>query len=149
MAVESTSGKGTAFIFRLPLTLALIDGLLVETAGGRYVVPLAQVEECVALNGIRPALAEGRPCVAVRGELRAAMVSLRSLFRADGPTSGKRRQARILLTHCHAGQRVGVAVDRLVGRVQAVIQSLGEGLHSLNRFSGATILGDGSRLIDS
>ena len=44
----------------------------------------------------------------------------------------------------HAGQRVGVAVDRLVGRVQAVIQSLGEGLHGLSRFSGATILGDGS-----
>ena len=42
------------------------------------------------------------------------------------------------------GQRVGVAVDRLVGRVQAVIQSLGEGLHGVNRFSGATILGDGS-----
>ena len=42
------------------------------------------------------------------------------------------------------GQRVGVAVDRLSGRVQAVIQSLGEGLHGLGRFSGATILGDGS-----
>ena len=39
---------------------------------------------------------------------------------------------------------MGVAVDRLVGRVQAVIQSLGEGLHGLSRFSGATILGDGS-----
>ena len=49
----------------------------------------------------------------------------------------------MLLTR-HAGQRVGVAVDRLVGRVQAVIQSLGEGLHGLTRFSGATILGDGS-----
>ena len=139
VAVESTSGKGTAFIFRLPLTLALIDGLLVETAGGRYVVPLAQVEECVALNGIRSALAEGRPCVAVRGEL-VPMVSLRSLFRADGPTPARQE---LLLTR-HAGQRVGVAVDRLVGRVQAVIQSLGEGLHGLNRFSGATILGDGS-----
>jgi two-component system chemotaxis sensor kinase CheA len=139
VAVESTSGKGTAFIFRLPLTLALIDGLLVETAGGRYVVPLAQVEECVALNGIRSALAEGRPCVAVRGEL-VPMVSLRSLFQADGPTPARQE---LLLTR-HAGQRVGVAVDRLVGRVQAVIQSLGEGLHGLNRFSGATILGDGS-----
>jgi two-component system, chemotaxis family, sensor kinase CheA len=139
VAVESTSGKGTAFILRLPLTLALIDGLLVETAGGRYVVPLAQVEECVALNGIRSALAEGRPCVAVRGEL-VPMVSLRRLFQADGPTPPRQE---LLLTR-HAGQRVGVAVDRLVGRVQAVIQSLGEGLHGLNRFSGATILGDGS-----
>jgi two-component system chemotaxis sensor kinase CheA len=139
VAVESTPGKGTAFIFRLPLTLALIDGLLVETAGGRYVVPLAQVEECVALNGIRSALAEGRPCVAVRGEL-VPMVSLRNLFRAEGPLPPRQE---LLLTR-HAGQRVGVAVDRLVGRVQAVIQSLGEGLHGLNRFSGATILGDGS-----
>jgi two-component system, chemotaxis family, sensor kinase CheA len=139
VAVESTPGKGTAFIFRLPLTLALIDGLLVETAGGRYVVPLAQVEECVALSGIRSALSQGRPCVSVRGEL-VPMVSLRNLFRAEDPSPPRQE---LLLTR-HAGQRVGVAVDRLVGRVQAVIQSLGEGLHGLNRFSGATILGDGS-----
>jgi len=139
VAVESTPGKGTAFTFRLPLTLALIDGLLVETAGGKYVVPLAQVEECVALNGTRSALSEGRPCVAVRGEL-VPMVSLRTLFHADGPLPPRQE---LLLTR-HAGQRVGVAVDQLLGRVQAVIQSLGEGLHGLNRFSGATILGDGS-----
>ena len=139
VAVESTPGKGTAFIFRLPLTLALIDGLLVETAGGKYVVPLAQVEECVALNGTGSALSEGRPCVAVRGEL-VPMVSLRALFHADGPLPPRQE---LLLTR-HAGQRVGVAVDQLLGRVQAVIQSLGEGMHGLNRFSGATILGDGS-----
>jgi two-component system chemotaxis sensor kinase CheA len=139
VAVESVPGKGTAFIFRLPLTLALIDGLLVQTGGGRFVVPLAQVEECVALNGMKAALAEGRPCVAVRGEL-VPMVSLRNLFQADGPLPARQE---LLLTR-HAGQRVGVAVDRLVGRVQAVIQSLGQGLHGLNRFSGATILGDGS-----
>ena len=139
VAVESTPGKGTAFTFRLPLTLALIDGLLVETGGGKYVVPLAQVEECVALNGTRSALSEGRPCVAIRGEL-VPMVSLRTLFHADGPLPPRQE---LLLTR-HAGQRVGVAVDQLLGRVQAVIQSLGEGLHGLNRFSGATILGDGS-----
>jgi two-component system chemotaxis sensor kinase CheA len=139
VAVESQPGKGTAFIFRLPLTLALIDGLLVETAGGKYVVPLAQVEECVALNGTRSALADDRPCIAVRGEL-VPMVSLRNLFHADGPLPPRQE---LLLTR-HAGQRVGIAVDRLLGRVQAVIQSLGEGLHGVNRFSGATILGDGS-----
>lgn len=139
LAVESTPGKGTAFIFRLPLTLALIDGLLVETGGARYVVPLAQVEECVALNGSKPALSKGRPCVAVRGEL-IPMVLLRKLFHTPGEPPHRQE---LLLTR-HAGQRVGVAVDRLLGRVQAVIQSLGEGLSGLNRFSGATILGDGS-----
>ena len=85
------------------------------------------------------ALAQERNCVSVRGEL-VPMVSLRSLFRADGSPPSRQE---LLLTR-HAGQRVGVAVDRLVGRVQAVIQSLGEGLHGLNRFSGATILGDGT-----
>ena len=59
------------------------------------------------------------------------------------PTGPLPPRQELLLTR-HAGQRVGVAVDRLLGRVQAVIQSLGEGLHGLNRFSGATILGDGS-----
>lgn len=139
LAVESQPGKGTAFIFRLPLTLALIDGLLVETAGSRYVVPLAQVEECVALNGTQPALSKGRPCVSVRGEL-VPMVPLRSVFHCTGPAPLRQE---LLLTR-HAGQRVGVAVDKLLGRVQAVIQSLGEGLGVLGRFSGATILGDGS-----
>lgn len=139
LAVESMPGKGTQFVFRLPLTLALIDGLLVETGGCRYVVPLAQVEECVALNGTLPALSKGRPCVAVRGEL-VPTVGLRRLFRVDGPMPARQE---LLLTR-HAGQRVGVAVDKLLGRVQAVIQALGEGLVGLNRFSGATILGDGS-----
>ena len=139
LAVESMPGKGTAFIFRLPLTLALIDGLLVETAGCRYVVPLAQVEECVALSGAKPALSHGRTCVSVRGEL-VPMVLLRKVFRAVGDPPARQE---LLLTR-HAGQRVGVAVDKLLGRVQAVIQALGEGLAGLNRFSGATILGDGS-----
>ncbi|WP_337174549.1 chemotaxis protein CheA [Paludisphaera sp.] len=139
VAVESTPGQGTSFTFRLPLTLALIDGLLIETGGGRYVVPLAQVEECVALGGVRQALSSDRPCVAVRGEL-VPTVSLRRLFGIDGDPPARQE---LLLTR-HSGRRVGVAVDRLNGRVQAVIQSLGEGLHGLGRFSGATILGDGS-----
>jgi len=139
LAVESEPGRGSSFIFRLPLTLALIDGLLVETGGDRYVVPLAQVEECVALNGAKPALSLGRPCVSVRGEL-VPMVPLRKLFHADGAPPARQE---LLLTR-HSGQRVGVAVDRLLGRVQAVIQALGEGLAGLSRFSGATILGDGT-----
>lgn len=139
LGVESTPGVGTTFIFRLPLTLALIDGLLVETAGSRYVVPLAQVEECVALNGTSQALSKGRLCVSVRGEL-VPMVPLRKLFHTNG--SAPPRQELLLTTH--AGQRVGIAVDKLLGRVQAVIQALGEGLQGINRFSGATILGDGS-----
>lgn len=139
VSVESEPGRGTCFTFRLPLTLALIDGLLVEVAHERYVVPLSQVEECVALGGTRPALSSGRMCVSVRDEL-VPLVNLRKMFEAISPTP---KRQEILLTR-HGGQRVGVAVDKLLGRVQAVIQSLGEGLTHLGRFSGATILGDGA-----
>jgi len=141
LAVESAPGGGTAFVFRLPLTLALIDGLVVETGGGRYVVPLAQVEECVSLGGARaaPVPSPGRECAVVRGEL-VPTIALRRLFGDEGPTPSRQE---LLLTR-HGGRRVGVAVDRLGGRVQAVIQPLGERLHGLGRFSGATILGDGS-----
>ncbi len=138
VSVQSEPGRGTCFTFRLPLTLALIDGLLVEVAHERYVVPLSQVEECVALGGTKPALSSGRMCVSVRDEL-VPLVSLRKMFETISPTP---KRQEILLTR-HGGQRVGVAVDKLLGRVQAVIQSLGEGLSHLRRFSGATILGDG------
>jgi two-component system chemotaxis sensor kinase CheA len=139
VSVQSEPGRGTCFTFRLPLTLALIDGLLVEVAHEKYVVPLSQVEECVALGGTRPALSSGRMCISVRDEL-VPLVDLRRLFEARSP---KPKRQEILLTR-HGGQRVGVAVDRLLGRVQAVIQSLGDGLSHLGRFSGATILGDGA-----
>jgi two-component system chemotaxis sensor kinase CheA len=139
VSVQSEPGRGTCFTFRLPLTLALIDGLLVEVAHEKYVVPLSQVEECVALGGTKPALSSGRMCVSVRDEL-VPLVDLRKLFEARSP---KPKRQEILLTR-HGGQRVGVAVDKLLGRVQAVIQSLGDGLSHLGRFSGATILGDGA-----
>lgn len=139
VSVQSEPGRGTCFTFRLPLTLALIDGLLVEVAHEKYVVPLSQVEECVALGGTKPALSSGRACISVRDEL-VPLVDLRKLFEARSP---KPKRQEILLTR-HGGQRVGVAVDRLLGRVQAVIQSLGDGLSHLGRFSGATILGDGA-----
>ena len=88
VAVESTPGKGTAFIFRLPLTLALIDGLLVETAGGQVRRPAGPGR---GMRGARTARARPwrreRPCVAVRGEL-VPMVSLRNLFRCRRPVAG-------------------------------------------------------------
>src|SRR5260370_1100737 len=67
------------------------------------------------------------------------MVPLRKVFRIPGPPPARQE---LILTR-HAGQRVGVIVDKLLGRVQAVIQALGEGLTGINRFSGATILGNG------
>lgn len=139
VTVRSALGKGTTFLVHLPLTLALIDGLLVEVDGERYVVPMTQVDECVALAADDTAWAMHRRAVVVRGEL-VPLVPLRLAFGAPEAALPRRE---LLLTQ-HGEQRVGVVVDRLVGRAQTVIQPLDEGLAALRHFSGATILGDGS-----
>ncbi len=140
VSLRSTPDKGTTFLIRLPLTLAMIDGLLVEVDGERYVVPIGQVDECMSLLPEETVSTFGRASAIVRGEL-VPIVSLSGRFHASGEAQRGRRE--LLLTH-YADQRVGVAVDRLLGRVQAVIQPLDAGLGSLGQFSGATILGDGS-----
>jgi two-component system chemotaxis sensor kinase CheA len=140
VTLRSIPGEGTTFLIRLPLTLAMIDGLLIEVEGERYVVPIGQVDECVSLAPEETVSTMGRRAAVVRGEL-VPIVSLDGTFRTVERSDSDRRE--LLLTR-YAEQRVGVAVDRLVGRVQAVIQPLDDGLGPLGRFSGATILGDGS-----
>ena len=140
VTLRSVPGHGTTFLIHLPLTLAMIDGLLVEVEGDRYVVPIGQVDECMSLAPEETVSTMGRRAAVVREEL-VPIVSLDGTFRAsEEPHAGRRE---LLLTR-YAEQRVGVAVDRLLGRVQAVIQPLDDGLGRLGRFSGATILGDGS-----
>ena len=136
VALRSVEGRGTTFLIRLPLTLAMIDGLLVESGGGRFVVPMGQVEECVAVSRDDPRWAMNGRALIVRGEL-VPVVEMAGGF---GPEPERRE---LLLTR-YAEQRVGVGVDRLLGRVQAVTQPLGGGMGDLRRYSGATILGDGS-----
>lgn len=140
VTLRSVEGKGTTFLIRLPLTLAMIDGLLVEVDGDRYVVPIGQVDECMSLSAGETVSTMGRQAAVVRGEL-VPIVSLGGRFRATEAPEDLRRE--LLLTR-YAEQRVAVSVDRLLGRVQAVIQPLDEGLGGIGRFSGATILGDGS-----
>ena len=137
VTLRSVPGRGATFLIHLPLTLAMIDGLLVEADDARFVVPIAQVGECVAVADADAGWSMGRHALAIRDEL-VPLVSLRG--DASGPAPARRE---VLLTE-YAEQRVGVLVDRLLGRVQAVIQPLDEGLGHLRRYSGATILGDGS-----
>jgi two-component system chemotaxis sensor kinase CheA len=140
VTLRSVPGQGTTFLIRLPLTLAMIDGLLIEVDCDRYVVPIGQVDECVSLAPEEMVSTMGKSAAVVRGEL-VPIVALNAAFPSAAPPDSARRE--LLLTR-YAEQHVGVAVDRLVGRVQAVIQPLDDGLGRLGRYSGATILGDGS-----
>ncbi len=136
--LSTTPGQGTTVTLRLPLTLAIIEGLLIRVAEGRYIVPLSAVEECVELTAADER-SRGRNFLNVRGDL-VPFVRLRDLFGAPGAPD--RHQKTIIISTGES--RVGLVADQIIGNHQTVIKSLSK-LHSdVTMFSGATILGDGS-----
>lgn len=136
--ISSEKGSGTTIAFTLPLTLAIIDGLLVKADENRFVLPLAVVEECVTLSEIDIANAHNRHVISVRGEL-VSYVRLRDIFAMPGDRPSV-EQIAIVRTD---GMRVGIVVDEIIGDHQTVIKSLGRAYRDVEGVSGATIMGDG------
>jgi two-component system chemotaxis sensor kinase CheA len=137
--VASEPGQGTRMILRLPLTLAIVDGLLVEVAGERFAIPLAAVHEIVELPEAS-SHEDGSPRFLIIRDRLVPYLMLRNLF-----SSPKRPVTRQKVVVVSAGEtRVGLMVDRIVGSFQTVIKQLSP-LHArIKMFSGATILGDGN-----
>jgi two-component system chemotaxis sensor kinase CheA len=136
--VHSHPGCGTEFNIKLPLTLAIIDGLLVNISGESYVFPLSAVEECVELRRAAVVTNE-RNLANVRGEI-VPYVKLREYFAMP---ESERDIEQIVIAKID-GVRVGFVVDYVVGEHQTVIKSLGKFYHGIKGLSGATILGNGS-----
>ena len=137
--VTTAPGKGTTMTLRLPLTLAIIDGMLVRVGNGRYTIPLAAVEECVELPDGMEAHAKGRNFLDIRGSL-VPYLRLREVFGTQGPAEPHQK---VVIVSSGEG-RVGLVVDQIIGNNQTVIKQLSK-LHSaIKSFSGATILGDGT-----
>ncbi|MEW5726303.1 MAG: chemotaxis protein CheA [Pseudomonadota bacterium] len=137
--VSSTPGQGTQVTLRLPLTLAIIDGLLVRVGTGRYVIPLSAVEECVELSAADDARSRGRSFLNIRGDL-VPFLRLRELFNAR--TDPDPYQKVVIVSS--GDLRVGLVVDQVIGDHQTVIKSLSKLHADVETFSGATILGDGT-----
>ncbi|KRA96738.1 chemotaxis protein CheA [Devosia sp. Root685] len=137
--VATTPGKGSVFTLRLPLTLAIIDGMLIRVGDGRYTIPLAAVEECVELPAGLEASAKGRNFLDIRGSL-VPYLRLREVFGLKGEGDA---HEKVVIVSSGEG-RVGLVVDQIIGNNQTVIKQLSK-LHSgIKSFSGATILGDGT-----
>jgi two-component system chemotaxis sensor kinase CheA len=139
-SIEMTSeaGKGSQIALRIPLTLAIIDGLLVRVGTGRYVIPLAAVEECVELTPEQDIRSTGRSLLTLRDRL-VPFIRLRELFETGrGPEP---HQKVVVVSTGH--ERVGLVVDQILGDHQTVIKSLSSFHADVETFSGATILGDG------
>ncbi len=137
--VMSEPHQGTTMTLKLPLTLAIIDGLLVGIGHERYIVPLSVIEECVELPRLVDQRSDGRNFLNVRGEI-VGYVRLRPLFGVAGTAPIIQKVVIVAF-----GQsRVGLVVDQVLGQHQTVIKSLSRLHGDQEGFSGATILGDGS-----
>ncbi len=137
--VTSRPGQGTCVTLRLPLTMAIIDGLLVGVGDACFVLPLASTLECIELTRKDIACANGKHLANVRGEL-VPYIRLREHFcvRSEAPEI-----EQVMLVETGEG-RFGFVVDRVLGNCQTVIKSLGRFYRQVQIVSGATILGNGS-----
>lgn len=138
--IELTSkpGEGTKATLRLPLTLAIVEGMLVRVGDGRYAIPLSAVEECLELPASEVSGTSGRNFLDVRGTL-VPYLRLRDMFGTETPAD---LHQKVVIVGS-GEQRVGLVVDQIIGNAQTVIKSLSRLHSSIGTFSGATILGDG------
>ncbi|SMC44597.1 chemotaxis protein CheA [Rhizobium sp. RU36D] len=137
--VVSNPGQGSEISLRIPLTLAIIDGLLIRVGKGAYVIPLSAVEECLELSIEDDMRSRGRSFISLRESL-VPYIRLRELFR----TGTKPDPFQKIVVISTGTERVGLVVDQIIGDHQTVIKSLSKLHHDVATFSGATILGDGS-----
>lgn len=140
--ISSVEGKGTTFTIRLPLTLAVIDGLVVRVGDQRYIIPITSIEQSIQPKADQLSTVQGRGelCM-VRGEL----LPLLRLYRLFGvsPTSDDPTKALVVIVQTDQ-RRCCLLVDELLGQQQVVIKTLGESIGSVGGVSGGAILGDGN-----
>ncbi|WP_297456175.1 chemotaxis protein CheW [Ferrovum sp.] len=141
--IDSTVGLGTRTIIRLPLTLAILDGLLVAVGEQVYVLPLISILESVPLTSenLRTISGDGR-LLQVRGEY-VPLVVLSEKFPVSGDRSLFPENPPIAVIVEAEGRKVALCVDALLGQQQVVVKSLEANFRKLAGISGATILGDG------
>jgi two-component system chemotaxis sensor kinase CheA len=137
--ITSDVGIGTKMTITLPITLAIINVLLVEIGVRLFAIPLASVEEAIALDEQQVRTVEGKEVLTVRG-VSLPIVRLARLF-SVAPGHRERARAFVVIAGV-ADRRLGFVVDELVGQQDIVIKPLGKSLRSVRGFAGATELGD-------
>ncbi len=139
ISLESNLGVGTTLKLRIPLTLAIIESLLVKIGNNSFVLPLSVVEECIELTRADIEEVHGRCLVNVRGHL-IPYIPLRQTFAIEGELPAIQQ---VVIAQVN-GQKLGFVVDNVIGEHQTVIKTLGPLYRDVNTVSGGTILGDGS-----
>lgn len=138
--IDSVLGKGSTFIIKLPLTLAIIQGLLVKIQNESYAIPLSSVEEVVSVSDEIIKTVNQQEVINIRNQVFPVIRMDKAL---NLPHLDKSLANKYVVIVALGIQRVGLVVDELLGQQEIVIKSLGEYLGSVHAIAGSTILGDG------
>jgi two-component system chemotaxis sensor kinase CheA len=141
--IESSPGKGSAIIIRLPLTLAILDGQTVTVADETYIVPLVSIIESIQVKEEQIKRVVGRGETFKLRDEYLPILRLHELFGIVNPKAMKLEEGLLVVVEGD-GRRCGLFVDDLLGQQQVVIKSLEANYQRVDGISGATILGDGS-----
>jgi two-component system chemotaxis sensor kinase CheA len=139
--IRSTPGVGATFFLKLPLTLAIIDGLVVGVGHERYIVPLFAVREMFRPGPDTVWTVQGKAEMAL---VRGSLLPVLRLYRKFGvvPRSEDARESLLLVAEAE-GERFCLLVDELIGKQEVVIKSLGETFSQVTGIAGGAIMGDG------
>jgi two-component system chemotaxis sensor kinase CheA len=137
--IQTEIGRGTTFVLRLPVTLAIVRALIADVGGERYALPLTYVSETVELGAVPITTVEGREAMVLRDRV-VPLVHLRSLLGAEHGAAASRRPVVVLQM---GERRTGVVVDAMLGQQEIVVKDFDAPRGTLPVFSGATIMGDG------
>jgi len=138
--IESELNKGTTFTIKLPLTLAIIQGLIVQVEKETYALPLANVVEVVALTDSNCYTINQRKVIRIRQQV-LPLLSLKHQLEIPADDDKNAMQYVVVVGLAH--ERFGIVVDSLLGQEEIVIKSLGQYLGHVQAIAGSTILGDG------
>ncbi len=142
VSTSSRLGKGTRFTLSLPLTLAIIEALMIKMGEQVYAIPLDAVATTTKLESVRLTDVKGRKAVTMRGEV-LGIVDLGELLNLH-PHQQELPEVLSVVIIQDNDRRLGLVVDHLLDRQEIVIKSLGTYLSDVRGLSGASIMGDGS-----
>ncbi|PJZ45766.1 chemotaxis protein CheA [Leptospira brenneri] len=138
ITVKSTPSQGSRFILRLPLTLAIIDGFLVEVGKNQFIIPMDMIFECLHFTDENKA--DANQFFALRGSL-IPYLRLKDYYPSE--STGDSVRENIVIVR-NGEKKAGIVVERLLGEYQTVIKPMGSVFRHVKGVSGSSILGDGN-----
>ena len=139
--VETKIDEGSIFKIKLPLTLAIIQALLVKVQEEMYAIPLGSIDSTININPDSIKTVQNKEVIVLRGQI-IPIIRLGNILNV--PQASEKENEDIFVVVVHLGDRkAGIVVDNLIGQQEIVIKTLGKLLAGLKVISGATVLGDG------